>query len=96
MIEIVKSENFDFEHYGYAICECTLLGEGIQIPRKEYNDFVSFNCPRCGKSLGLYVKGYKEWNQPIDTRWSSPVNPDCFKDCREDFYDNRREEKRSD
>lgn len=60
MIEIVKSENFDFEHYEYAICECTLWGEGIQIPRKEYNDFVGFNCPRCGKSLGMYVRGYKE------------------------------------
>ena len=92
MIEIVKGENFDFEHYGYAICECTLWGEGIQIPRKEYNDFVSFNCPRCGKKLGLYVRGYKD--QPIDTRWSSPINPDCFKDC-EVWWNDRRKEERS-
>ena len=80
MFEIVKNENFDFENNGYAICECTLWNEGIQIPRKENDDFVRFNCPRCGKSIGLFVKGYNTWNQPIDTRWSSPVNPECFKD----------------
>ena len=58
MFEIVKNDNFDFENNGYAICECTASNEGIQIPRKEYDDFISFNCPRCSKSLGLFVKGY--------------------------------------
>lgn len=58
MFEIVKNENFDFENNDYAICECTLWDEGIQVPRKKHNDFVSFNCPRCGKRLGLCVRGF--------------------------------------
>lgn len=57
-MEIVKREKFDFKNNGYAICECTSWDEGIQVPRGKYSDFISFNCPRCGKILGLYVRGY--------------------------------------
>ena len=80
MIEIVKNDYFDFDNYEYALCECTLWNEGIQIQRKEDDYFASFNCPRCGKKLGAFIKGYRTWNQPIDNRWSSPVNTDYFKD----------------
>ena len=56
MIEIVTNNNFDFDNYEYAICECTSWNEGIQFPRKEDDYFASFNCPRCGKELGLFVR----------------------------------------
>ena len=55
MIEIVTNNNFDFDNYEYAICECTSWDEGIQVPRKEDNYFASFDCPRCGRELGLFV-----------------------------------------
>ena len=56
MIEIVTNNNFDFDNYEYAICECTSWDEGIQVPRKKDNYFASFNCPRCGRELGLFVR----------------------------------------
>lgn len=59
-IKIVSPKDaIDENKYAYAICECITIGidYGIQIPRKKYNDFVKFKCPRCGKELGMYVRG---------------------------------------
>lgn len=51
------SKYHDEEKYAYAICKCTLFGEGIEIPRPEHNTFFSFECPRCGESLGIWIRG---------------------------------------
>lgn len=58
-IKYVTKEEVNEDKYGYAVCECTVfdLGYGIQVPRKKYNDFVKFKCPRCGRKLGLFVRG---------------------------------------
>lgn len=58
MIKIVNyAKEQNKKLYGYAICECTLWGEAIQVPRESTSGLISFNCPRCGKQLGLYLTG---------------------------------------
>ena len=58
MIKIVNyRKERNEELYGYAICECTRWDEAIQVPRESTNTSVAFNCPRCGKRLGLWVRG---------------------------------------
>lgn len=49
--------------YGYAVCECHSTLEGIQVPRPESTCTVSFECPRCGKKLGLFMIGKKTLQQ---------------------------------
>lgn len=56
-MKIVLAADADYINNTYAICECTGIHEGIEIPRKDYTEFVSFNCPRCGKKLGMVVLG---------------------------------------
>lgn len=60
-IKYVTKEEVDENKYSYTVCECTVFDSdyGIQIPRKKYNDFIRFNCPRCGcgKKLGIFVRG---------------------------------------
>lgn len=58
-IKYVTKEEVDEDKYSYAVCECTVFGPdyGIQVSRKKYNDFVKFKCPRCGRKLGLFVRG---------------------------------------
>ena len=52
---IVSSKDFDYSKNAYAICECTRATEGVQIARSDKDEFVSFKCPRCGRSLGMFV-----------------------------------------
>ena len=56
-MKIVNVNNRDEDNYAYAICECTMRDECIEVPRGLYNDFVRFYCHRCGKMLGLFVHG---------------------------------------
>ena len=58
-IKYVTKEEVNEDKYGYAVCKCTIIGPdyGIQVPRKKHNDFVKFKCPRCGRKLGLFVRG---------------------------------------
>lgn len=55
--KIINVNDRDEDNYAYAICEYTMRDECIEIPRGLYNDFVRFYCPRCGKMLGLFVRG---------------------------------------
>lgn len=58
MIKIVNYKKERNEKlYAYAVCECTLWNEAIQVPRESTSNWITFNCPRCGKRLCLYVIG---------------------------------------
>lgn len=61
-IKIVSLKDVDEDKYAYAVCECLVFGYdyGIQIPRKKNSAFVKFSCPRCGKNLGMFVRGTKD------------------------------------
>ena len=67
-IKFVKCEDIKYicdgtidPDYGYALCECHLITECIQVPRPENKGTVSFKCPRCGKQLGLvFIHGKKD------------------------------------
>ena len=56
---VTQQDVINRDKYEYAVCSCTTIGidYGIQVPRKQYNDFVEFICPRCGRKLWLFVKG---------------------------------------
>lgn len=56
-IQIIDMQSADEINNAYGVCECTRFYEGIEIPREEYNTFVRFKCPRCGKDLGVFVRG---------------------------------------
>lgn len=61
---IVNAKNIDEKRYAYAVCECVVLGvEAIELDRTEERGIAIFNCPRCGKQLGL---------------WFSAKNDNCF------------------
>lgn len=62
-IRIIMYKDADKVNNEYAVCECTSLAEGIEVPRKDYDDFVRFNCPRCGKKLGLFVRGKSNYKK---------------------------------
>lgn len=53
------SKEYDNINYAYAVCECLLFGERIEISRPNDNDAINFNCPRCNKKLGLWMRGKK-------------------------------------
>ena len=57
MFKFVDYKNADEENYSYAVCWCTPANRGIEIPRKEYSDYVRFKCPNCGEPLGMMVLG---------------------------------------
>lgn len=48
----------DYQHFNYAVCECTMRNEAIQFPRKGRGTYHQFRCPRCGMSLGV-VEGFR-------------------------------------
>lgn len=57
LVDITK-EPMDETNYGYAICECAMIPyEAVRVDRPEYSGYVYFDCPRCGKSLGLFLSG---------------------------------------
>ncbi len=60
MYKFVDYKDFDYDNYEYAICECGIVNEGIEVSRGDYNSFVQFSCPRCGKRLGIFVRGKKD------------------------------------
>lgn len=49
---IINVKDMDEEKHAYAICECTSFDEVIEIDKDDEVVHV-FNCPRCGKKLGL-------------------------------------------
>lgn len=55
--KIVPYADADEKNNVYAVCECLDTQHGIEIPRDEETKFVSFKCPKCGKSLGIMVRG---------------------------------------
>ena len=59
-MKIVLAANADYENNAYAVCECTGMYESIEIPKKDYTEFVRFSCPRCGRKLGMVVRGKKD------------------------------------
>lgn len=50
-MKIVLASGLDYKNNTYAICKCTGQHECIEIPKKDYTEFVEFNCPRCGEKL---------------------------------------------
>lgn len=59
-IRIINMAEADEVNNVYAVCECTLSTEGIEIPRSIIPyvlSFFQFDCPRCGKALGIVAKG---------------------------------------
>ena len=50
-------DGLDYKNFEYAICSCLSLQEGIQIKRPKYDNFIHFNCPRCNRELGIFVRG---------------------------------------
>ena len=54
---IVNYKDGDESKYTYGICECLKAGECIEIPRRDYSYFLGFQCPKCGRKLGIYVMG---------------------------------------
>ena len=64
----LSKEPVDYKKYSYAVCECTICGEAIRINRPFDDGYFSFQCPKCGKFLGLNV-----YNRP-------PLDPD-YKRC---------------
>ena len=59
IVDFTKGQK-DEDNFVYAICECTLATEGIEVPRKDNTEFINFNCPRCGRRLGIMVRGKKD------------------------------------
>lgn len=61
-IEIVNTfkDGIDEINYGYAVCECTPIGEAVRIDRPNETKFIPFYCPRCSKSLGIFLEGRNE------------------------------------
>lgn len=46
------------DEYGWALCYCCTSPEyGIRVKRKKENHFFAFKCPRCGRKLGIAIKG---------------------------------------
>lgn len=56
-IEDTFTANIDYRNYLYALCECTQVGQALQVDRPDQPGWVRFNCPRCGKELGIYAAG---------------------------------------
>lgn len=52
-IEDTIKEGIDYDNYIYAICECTQVGQALRVERPDQTGYIRFNCPRCGKELGL-------------------------------------------
>lgn len=59
-MKIVLASGLDYKNNAYTICKCTGPHECIEIPKKDYTEFVEFNCPRCGEKLGIVVRGKKD------------------------------------
>jgi predicted RNA-binding Zn-ribbon protein involved in translation (DUF1610 family) len=60
--ELYERNLLNEKNFIYAICECTLMGEGIELPRPEKTTYIKFKCPRCGKDLGIIAQGKEEKN----------------------------------
>jgi predicted RNA-binding Zn-ribbon protein involved in translation (DUF1610 family) len=60
MFKIIEYKNADEKNYGYAVCKCTFMNEGIEVPRPEHTKYIRFNCPRCGENLGIMLRGKKD------------------------------------
>ena len=56
-MKIVKYKDANEKDYVYALCDCILADEGIEVPRPDYSCYMSFKCPRCGRSIGIFAKG---------------------------------------
>lgn len=59
IVDFTKEQK-DEDNYAYAICKCTLAHEGIEVPRKDETEFITFNCPRCGRRVGIMAKGKED------------------------------------
>ena len=60
MLRIVNYSEADEENYGYALCYCCQLSEGIEIPRPEHTKYIRIKCPRCGSFVGITLLGKEE------------------------------------
>jgi len=56
----LMKEPMDEKNYVYVMCECTLFHEGLKIPRPKYSTYIRFNCPCCGKEVGIIARGLDE------------------------------------
>ena len=56
----LRKEQMDEDNFVYAVCECTLAWEGIEVPRKYNSGLININCPRCGRRLGIMARGRKD------------------------------------
>lgn len=53
--------NEDPDHI-YVFCECSKsINFVIQIDRPEDSQYISFECPDCGKKLGIFAKGINDY-----------------------------------
>ena len=57
MNKIIKCKDGNKKDYVYALCDCLLADEAIEVPRPDYSGFITFKCPRCGRNIGIFAKG---------------------------------------
>ena len=53
---MIEVENIIEEGYVYALCECLVIPQGLQIGRPNKTGFS----PRCGEPLRIYARGRYE------------------------------------
>jgi hypothetical protein len=53
--------------YAWARCECLDPGEILIIQRSNSNEYIRFDCPRCGTRRGLAISSVSEVSQKFGT-----------------------------
>lgn len=61
--EIVDYKDADENKNVYATCSCLFANEAIEIPRPLHTKTITFNCPKCGRALGVVALGRTEMEQ---------------------------------
>ncbi len=56
-VENTIEEGMDEINYVYAVCKCLVIPQALRIRRPDYNRNITFNCPRCSKTLGVWARG---------------------------------------
>lgn len=51
----IFEDGIDYRKYTYAVCGCMPVHYAIKIARKNIGYYYRFNCPKCGKELGIVI-----------------------------------------
>ena len=61
-----RSDKIDNINYEYAMCECCMFSERVEIPRPECSGVLLIRCPRCGSTIRIGAVGKME----AESMWS--------------------------